>query len=182
MKNQIKTCLKTAWMAAGIAIFFMGTTMCASTASACVEAGKTMFALMLLITFPAGVFFFLASMIFMSADIYDPSDFVIGWFIMMCGGLLQWFVIVPGLFEKPGFTTLNLKTAEQFPRPQDSNPTSSREPITPAAVSLESPTPVPSPAVHCPGTRTKARRKAIKSVKAFDRRGRTPLERVLNRL
>ena len=70
MKNQIKTCLKTAWMAAAIAIFFMGTTMCVSTTKTCFQAGQTMFALMLLITFPTGVFFFLVSLMFINAQIF----------------------------------------------------------------------------------------------------------------
>lgn len=86
MKNQVTICLKTAWLVAAIVIFFMGTTMCVSTSEACVQAGNTMWVLMLLITFPTGIFFLLVTAIFVDRDIHQSSEFITAWFIMMCGG------------------------------------------------------------------------------------------------
>ena len=185
MKNQVKICLKIAWMVAAVAIFFMGTSMCVSTGEACVQAGNAMFALMLLITFPTGIFFFLVSAIFVSpGSIHDPSDFVTAWFVMMCGGLLQWFVMVPSLFEKHGLTTLNLETSSPFLGSQDGRTKPSCEVIELVPVSdetvLESPLPVQSKAADVVRNRTRTPRKSIKSIMPFDRRGRTPLERVID--
>lgn len=187
MKNQVKICLKTAWLVAAIAILLMGTTMCVSTGESCVQAGNTMFSLMLLMTFPTGIFFFLVAAIFVEpGSIHQPSDFITAWFIMMCGGLLQWFLIVPSLFEKPGLTTLNLETSAPLQSLVSQDTTLPlREVIQPApvakATALESPVPVHSKAVQLVSNRTRTR-KPIKSIAAFDRTGRTPLEKVIDHL
>ena len=121
-------------------------------------------------------------------SIHQPSDFITAWFIMMCGGLLQWFLMVPDVFEKPGLTTLNLETSALSPSlgSQECTPTPSREviqaaPIPKAAV-LESPAPAQSKAVQVVGKEIRTRRKSIKSIAAFDRTGRTPHERVIDHL
>lgn len=186
MKNQIKICLKTGWLVATIAILLMGTTMCVSTGESCVQAGNTMFSLMLLMTFPTGIFFFLVAAIFVDpGSIHQSSEFITAWFIMMCGGLLQWFLIGPGLFERPGLTTLNLETSAPLPSLDSQDATLPlREVIQPAPVAkatvLESPAPVQTKAVQLVSNRTRTRRKPIKSIAAFDRTGRTPLERVID--
>ncbi len=188
MKNQVKICLKTAWLVAAVAILFMGTTMCVSTGESCVQAGNTMFSLMLLMTFPTGVFFFLVAAIFVDpGSIHQSSDFITAWFIMMCGGLLQWFLMMPGLFEKPGLTTLNLGTSAPLPSAGSQDTTLPlREALQPApltkATFLKSPAPVQLKAVQVVSKRTRPRRKPIKSIAAFDRTGRTPLERVIDHL
>jgi len=189
MTSQVKICLKTAWLVAAVAILFMGMTMCVSSGEACVQAGNTMLASMFLITFPTGILFFPIMMIFVDpGSIPQPSDFITAWFIMMCGGLLQWFLIVPSLFDKPGLTTLNLETPAPLPSlgSQEGTPTPSREVIQSAPISkttvLESLAPAESKAVQVVGKGTRTRRKSIKSIAAFDRTGRTPLERVIDHL
>lgn len=95
--------------------------------------------------------------------------------------------MVPSLFEKPGLTTLNLETSAPFPSvgPQDAT-VSSRAVIKPAPVAkptvVESPAAVQSKAVQVVSNRTRTPRKSIKSIAAFDRTGRTPLERVIDHL
>lgn len=187
MNNQIKICLKTAWLVAAMAMLFMGTPMCVSNGEACVQASNTMLAAMFLITFPTGLFFFSITMIFVDPGrIYQPSDFITAWFIMMCGGLLQWFLMVPSLFESPGLTTLNLETSATSPSlgTQDSTSRASSEAIQAEPISrtpvLEAPPPVQSQASQVVSQRIRTRRKLIKSIAAFDRIGRTPLERVID--
>lgn len=186
MKDKVKICLKTAWLVATVAMLFMGTPICVSTGAACVQASNTMLAAMFLLTFPTGVFFFLITLIFVDPGrIYQPSEFVTAWFIMMCGGLLQWFLFVPGLFENPGLTTLSLEKPATLPSPDSQNTTVAlREIPVPIAMPtvLESPAPVPSKPVQVLRDRTRTRRKSIKSIAAFDRTGRTPLERVIDHL
>lgn len=187
MKDQVKLCLKTAWLVAAVAMLFMGTPICVSTGEACVQTGNTMLASMLLITFPTGLFFFFIVMIFVDPGrIHQPSDFITAWFIMMCGGLLQWFLMVPSLFEKPGLTTLNLETSAPLPSLGSQNGTlplreASNPPVSKPAI-LESPPPVQPKAAQVISNRTRTRRKSIKSIAAFDRTGRTPLERVIDHL
>jgi hypothetical protein len=189
MKNQVKICLETAWLVAAVAILFMGTPMCVSNGEACVQAGNTMLTAMFLISFPTGVLFFLITSIFVDPGrIYQPSDFVTAWFIMMCGGLLQWFLMVPGLFEgRPGLTTLNLKTSATLPSvgSQD-GPLPLLEITQPAPVAKtivpETTPPAQSKPVRLVSKRIRTPRKSIKSTAAFDRAGRTPLERVIDHL
>ena len=187
MKDRVKICLKTAWLVAAVAMLFMGTPMCVANGPACVQAGNTMLTSMFLITFPTGVLFFLITTIFVDAGrIYQPSDFVIVWFIMMCGGLLQWFLMVPGIFEGPGLTALNLETPSALPSivSQDA-PIPLPEVIQPAPVArtiaLETTPPVQSKPVLV-SKRIRRGRKSIKSISAFDRTGRAPLERVIDHL
>ena len=184
MKDRVKICLKTAWLVAAVAMLFMGTPMCVANGQACVQAGNTMLTSMFLLTFPTGVLFFLITTIFVDTGrIYQPSDFVIVWFIMMCGGLLQWFLMVPGIFEGPGLTTLNLETPATLPSigSQDA-PISLPEEIQPAPVAKTIVPETPPPVQSKPVQRIKTRRKSIKSIAAFDRTGRTPLERVIDHL
>lgn len=182
MKNQVKICLKIAWLAAAVTILFMGTTVCAAAGEGCIQAGNAMLALMLLITFPTGVFFFLIASIFVDpGSIHQPSDFVTAWFVMMCGGLLQWFLLVPGLFETPGLTTLNLQTAPAIEL-QNTASEHSSEMIQPASVSKPTVLATPASAVQSVSNRPRTRRKSIKPTAPFDRKGRTPLERVIDNL
>lgn len=189
MKKQITICLKTAWLAAAVMIFFMGTTICVSPGAACVQAGTSMFALMLLITFPTGVFFSLISALLVDpGSIHQPSDFIMAWFVMMCGGLLQWFLMVPGLFEKPGLTSLNLERSAALPS-LDCEPALPRpapEVIQTVSASkatlFESPAPAHSKAVDMVSSRSLTRRNPMKPMRPFDRTGRTPLERVIDHL
>ena len=154
MKSRIARFLKIAWLTAAIAILFMGTSLCLSTDDACFQAGETMFLLMFLLSFPTGLLFILVSTFFLGGEsIHYPSDYITVWLIMTCGGYLQWFVLVPRLFAKREFTVLNLG--------QTDSPLKS-------LVKDCAPSPI-------------RRTGRMKPISAFDRRGRTPLERAIAR-
>jgi hypothetical protein len=189
MKKQVAICLKTAWLAAAAVIFFMGTSMCVSSDAACVQAGSAMFTLMLLITFPAGVFFVLIAAIFVDpGSVHQPSDFITAWFVMMCGGLLQWFVIVPGLFEKRRFVSLNLgapaTVASRNSKQVLANPATEviHVPSASSSTMLESRAPAQFKVAQVANNRARTSGKSTRSIASFDRKGRTPLERVIDRL
>ena len=154
MRRQIKLCLITAWLTAALIVLFMGTNLCVSTDEACFAAGETMFLFMLLLSFPAGIVFLLISMSFLeSSSVHYPSDYIIAWFIMTGGGCLQWFIVVPRLLEGQKLTILDLKRNEQ--------------PSNTIAVDVR------SSAVR--------ERKLFRRISAFDRQGRSPLERIISR-
>ena len=115
---------------------------------------------------------------------------------MACGGAVQWFVIIPRLFAKPDSIVLNLQTP---PRSQA---------VTSTDRGMDARTEVAaSTAARAGGVETledlkvldlqpevssknklnvmaptKLRRKTINLIPPFDRKGRTPLERVISHL
>lgn len=116
-----------------------------------------------------------------------PSDFITAWIILAFGGFLQWFLPAPRFFQKPDLTVLKLGTSERLPSLGSSNTISpSREVIQPDPVLkppvVELPASVQSNAITVVGNRSSTRRKSIKAIAAFDRTGRTPLERVIDHL
>src|SRR5437667_8904733 len=112
MRGHIKLCLITAWLTAALLVLIMGTNLCVSTDEDCLTAGETMFLLMLLLSFPTRIVFLFISMFFLETDsVHYPSDYIIAWFIMTCGGCLQWFNVVPRLLEGRKLTILDLKPA-----------------------------------------------------------------------
>lgn len=189
MKHQLKLGLKTAWAVAAIMILLMGTSLCVSTDEACFQAGDAMFSLMFLINFPSGIISLLFTLIFMHGEsIHYPAEFMTAWFIMTCGGFLQWFVIVPRIFEKSGLTTLKLdESGPVQPLPSEHRPAGAvrktveqaSTPGDPSPVELSSPG--ASKVVSATRARTRPRRRTIKPISAFDGKGRTPLERVFDR-
>jgi len=91
------------------------------------------------------------------------------------------------LAEKPDLILLKLGTSPALPSPGSQDTTlPSREVIQPAPVTKttvpETPQPVQSRPVQLVSKRIRTRRKSIKSIAAFDRSGRTPLERVIDHL
>jgi hypothetical protein len=186
MKNQVKTLLKIAWLATVATILLMGTNMCVSTEAACYQAGETMLFMMFWLSFPTGLLFAVAATIILEhGNVAYPSDFITAWIVLAFGGFLQWFLLVPRFFQKPDLTLLKLETSERLPSvgsPDTVSP--SREVIQRAAVLepavVELPASVQSKAVQVVGNRTRTRRKSTKPIVAFDRAGRTPLERVID--
>jgi len=154
--------------------------MCATTDEACFQAGESMFFLMFWLSFPASLPFGIAAIIFVGHEsIHYPSDFITAWLVMTCGGLLQWFVIVPWLFQKRELTVLNL----QSPSPV---PDAASNPLPPEVIEIKPfikplPQELPVAPVAKPAPK-RSRRKSFPSFTAFDKKGRTPLERVLDRL
>jgi hypothetical protein len=165
MKKQVILCLKVAWAVAALIILFVGTNLCTSTEEACLAAGDTTSFFMVLLTFPTGIIFFPIAMALVdSVGGHYPSDFIIGWSVLAIGGFVQWYYFVPLLLEKPKLTLLNLNG--------DSAPaaTPTPNPINAPPAIVDSPAPI----------RIRAR-KQQNQVRSFDKLGRSPLERVLNR-
>jgi len=164
----------------------MGTTSCVSTDEACFQAGESMFFLMFWLSFPASLPFSIASFIFIGHEsIHYPADFITAWMILACGGLLQWFVIVPRLFQRGDLTVLNLREAppSQSAVSAASSTASSFQVIKPAAIIKPAVQELAAPAQGATlRVQKRPRHKSTPSFTAFDKRGRTPLERVLNRL
>jgi hypothetical protein len=151
MKARLKLSLKIAWLTAAIVILLMGTNLCASTDQSCFDAGETMFFLMFWLSFPTGVLFLLVSLFFIGVEsVHYPSDYITMWLIMACGGCLQWYVLIPRIFARPEFTVLKLEQKDVIPKM--------------ATAKLRSAT----------------RHPKIKPIRAFDKRGRTPLERAMS--
>jgi len=124
-----------------------------------------------ILSFPLGTVFLLISLIFVDGPAgYLASDYAFAWFIMLCGGSCQWFILVPRLFAAPQFTLLDLRTPP--------NETPKRLLAVPAAAPKASPVAVETIASARPGVRST---KAARSIRPLDRLGRTPLERVINR-
>ena len=162
MKNRIKLCFQVAWLTSAFVALVMGFNFCAATDQACFEAGDRMFLTMAVLSFPAGIlgvavaFFFLWPLV----NVDQLNDYVTFWLTMAGAGYLQWFVIIPELFAKPKITTLNLAAATKA---LNLEATKTIAKVTAAEI--------PCP----PRTRRRTRR-----ILAYDKRGRTPLERAMS--
>lgn len=112
-----------------------------------------MFLIMVVMSFPAGIFSVVATLfLFGDSSGEHLNDYLLFWFIMSCAGYFQWFVLVPKLFAKPKFTTLGL----------EQNSLREKELTTEIA-------PPPAP-----------KTKRVRRIAAYDRLGRTPLERAMS--
>ncbi len=103
-------------------VLVMGFNFCAATDQACFDAGDRMFLMMAVLSFPAGFSALcVASLLFLEppASVDQLNDYVTFWLIMAGAGYLQWFVIIPRLFTKPNFTTLNLEETKTFSTNRD---------------------------------------------------------------
>jgi len=172
MRKQVILCLKVAWAVAALMILLIGTNLCTSTEVACVAAGNAMSFFMVLLTFPTGIILFpIALALVDSVGGHYPSDFIMAWSVLAIGGCVQWFYFVPRLLEKPSLTLLNLSSQPAalpvLTPPLSTQPTISTSAPTATVVSA---TPI----------RIRAR-KQQNQIRSFDKFGRSPLERVLNR-
>jgi len=170
MKKQFILSVKVAWTVAAVVILVMYAGVCGSSDQACRPASDTLLIAMGALTFPAGVVCIIASVIvcaLLSGE-FSAETFT-AWFLMMCGGCLQWYIIVPLLLEEPKFTFLNLNstlTATSMSVEPSAMKSNSAMKVTP---------PVSETCVQAPRAR-----KRHKRILAFDKFGRTPLERVIN--
>ncbi|HEY5838644.1 MAG TPA: hypothetical protein VIT19_06365 [Pyrinomonadaceae bacterium] len=153
MKNRIKLSLQVAWLTAAFVVLVMGFNFCAATDRACFEAGDRMFLAMVVLSFPSGFLGVALTLLVLGppASVDQLNDYVTFWLIMAGAGYLQWFVILPRLFAKPYFTILNLKATETVAK------------VTAAKVS-----------------RPARPRRRIRRTLAYDKLGRTPLERAMS--
>jgi len=173
MRSKILRYLKIGWCVAALMILLMGTQVCTATDEACAAAGDTMFLFMLLLSFPTGIVFLTISLIFVNAGgEHYPADYILAWFIMAGAGCLQWFVVVPRLLDKPKFTLLDLRAV---PVPVPPIPHLTQPPSQALVTAAQSPQIPPT----LRGRRIRAPKRRNR-VPAFDSRGQTPLERVIN--
>jgi len=187
MKRRLKICLQIIWLSAAVAILFMGTDMCVSTDAACYQAGQTMLFLMFWLSFPTSILFVIGALIFLDGAVHSPSDFIFSWFVMGLSGLLQWFVVMPRLFETHHFTVLNLETVPSRSFSSDDVPAlvagDARMPVAADEnTTVVEVTSGASKAANITSRRPRTPRTIPRPVAAFDKRGRTPFERVIDRL
>ena len=172
MRKKVILCLKVAWAVAALMILFLGTSLCASTEVTCVAADNALSFFMVLLTFPVGIIFFpIAMALIDSVGGHYPSDFIIAWSVLAIGGSLQWFYIAPRLLEKPQLTVLNLSS--------ELGPTVLK--ITPVSIERTIATPAPAVIPVSAAPIAIRARKQKNQIRSFDKSGRSPLERVLNR-
>jgi hypothetical protein len=169
MANRVKLCFQVAWLTSAFAVLVMSFNFCAATDQACFDAGGRMFLVMVVLSFPAGILCVLVALFFLGPASSDQlNEYVIFWWIMTGAGYLQWFVVAPKLFAKPKFTSLGLGQGSRVERvvvPEfPTHHTTSQ--IAPLVSSSK-----PSPQIPKP--------KRVRLIRAYDNRGRTPLERAL---
>ena len=153
MKNRIKLCLQVAWVTSTFMGLFMGLNLCAATDQACSDAGSRMFLTMAVLSFPAGFLSVVVTLFFFNPPSGDQLNlFVLFWWIMGGAGYVQWFILVPKLFAKPKFTTLGLEQNIKLEK--------------------ETATEVAPPRPR--------KTKRVRLIRAYDKLGRTPLERAMH--
>ena len=152
MKNRIKLCLQVAWLTSMFVVVVMGLNLCAATDQACSDARGRMFLAMAVLSFPAGFLSVVVTLFFLGPPSGDQFNvFLVFWWIMGGAGYVQWFVLVPRLFAKPEFTRLNLEQKTKRDK--------------------ETMTEIPAPRPR--------KIKRVRLIRAYDKRGRTPLERAM---
>ena len=152
MKNRIKLCLQVAWLTTMFVVMLMGFNLCAATDQACSDAGGRMVLTMAVLSFPAGFFSVVVTLLFLDVPGDQLNQFVLFWWLMAGAGYVQWFVLVPKLFAKAEFTKLNLEQEIKL---------NNKESLTEIAA--------PRP----------RKTKRINRIPAYDKLGRTPLERAM---
>lgn len=86
---------------------------------------------------------------------------------MTVAGYLQWFVVVPNLFADRNFTTLGLSQDSKVEKTTTQTLLPATTELSPGDTSVVKQSPqLPKP-------------KRVRPVRAYDNRGRTPLERAL---
>ena len=173
MRKQLIYGVKVAWTVAALVALFMDIGVCSWGDQACRPVIDTMLFFMGIVTFPAGLLCIIVSVIVcgLLGGEYPRSEVTI-WLLLVCGGCLQWYVIVPLLLEEPGLTLLNLHAT----RPLSTGVEASAANPNP---SIESSPSDSVPDIQAP--RKPRARKRNNRVLAFDKFGRSPLERVINK-
>lgn len=145
--------IKWIWIGTALSILQLGLGACLYEPS-CSYAQNEFLPLMLMLSFPGGLVTFLILVPFLG--ITSQVDYALIWLFVFCGGYLQWFVVVPRLFGKKHFTALNL-----------SSPNLSDSGVKPFVLIFRS-----------PKEKSEKTTRNI-SFRAFDKQGKTPLERAL---
>jgi hypothetical protein len=102
-------CLKAIWIIVTVSILLMGLGTCLAGESPCFQAGMTMSGLMFFLSFPSCLLFVIWSpVIYGWETILSPTEYVLFWLGAFVVGYLQWFFLVPKLFESRSITSLGL--------------------------------------------------------------------------
>jgi hypothetical protein len=156
MRVSCITVIKSIWVSSGLFMLPLGLgTFLVGPGH---YASQTLLPIMLLLSFPAGPLVLLVlALVFDPPSLYPPLDYSLAWFITFAAGYFQWFCVFPELFGKCEFTTLGL--AEVIP-----------------ATAVNS---LPIQPLQLPRRPKRSRIRPRHGMAHFDKRGRTPLERVI---
>lgn len=144
--------MQSIWVSLGVSILLLGLgSLLTDPRSLYVE--NELFAFMLLLTFPVGILAASCAVSLIPTDTPAIAIFVLVWLSMFSTAYAQWFILMP-FGRRSNLIRLGLATCEQ----NKSNP----DPI------------------YAPMTRQRrVKRRSHVSIRAFDTKGRTPLERAI---
>ncbi len=146
--------LKSFWVGLCLFILQLGL-ICHLTDPGFGSTQNDLLAFMGVLSFPSGA---VMAVVFEPFFDYDPFSFTFLWFCTFVAGYVQWFVVIPEIRDS-GIISLGLST----------KPATENRSNLPATTSNEKPA--------RPRARKFPRRTHL--VRAFDKQGRTPLERAL---
>jgi hypothetical protein len=141
-------CLKAIWSLVTVSILQIGLGTCAAGESPCIQAGVTMEGFMFALSFPTSYVLLALSPFAGWENIHSMTDYAWLWLGAFVAGYVQWFFLVPKLFEAKGITSLGLNSKASLQR----------------AVSRR--------------RKRRFRRHTSHEIKSFDPDGSTPVERV----
>ena len=156
MRIDHKQNIQYVWILLSVTVFLLCSGSCLDQASGCTVAGENMLSVMLILSFPGGLLFFLLSDLFFDIpSVYTPISYFFLWSGAFIIGYIQWFWIIPHLLGGREITTLGLTQGKAVDgRSPDKYSLRAQRPEQPAYICA-------SPALH------------------FDEKGRTPLERAI---
>src|SRR3989442_14082275 len=148
--------VKCAWLATNLTVWLLGLGSC-MTEPHCWLANNSLLPILFLLSFPGSILFLIFNEVFIEIGIFIDGPPEMYYTFLSLGmitvGYLQWFHVLPALFGKQEVTVLSLN-----------------QPITISAGAQE----------ITPKRSRPAQLKAMQ-VQPFDKAGRSPLERVINR-
>src|SRR6266404_7734183 len=104
--------LQLAWIVASLSVLLIGLGTCIPGEEPCSAAGNLMVQIMLCLSFPTGVLFFVAMAILGWDSIHTPGTYFEVWLGAFVLGYLQWFLLVPYIFGRSVVTSLCLDPPE----------------------------------------------------------------------
>lgn len=154
LKREIswRQVVQSLWLSLGVSILLLGLgSLLTDPTGLYVE--NELFLFMLLLTFPVGILAAVCMVSLIPTDTPDIVIFVLVWLSMFSSAYAQWFILLP-FGRRSNLIRLDLATGEQ----NKSNPDSICPPMT---------------------RQRRVERRRHVSIRAFDTKGRTPLERAI---
>ncbi len=149
-ETRLINLVKLIWVTLCLWVLYLGLALCLANPGSFVHYDVLLF--MTLFTFPAGILAQAYLALFIEADT-SVLAFVAMWLSMFLAGYVQWFILVSNL-SQPDLTNLGLTSSES-------------NKISPNSIESDLP--------H----QRRVRRRRRAPIRAFDSRGRTPLERAI---